>query len=194
MKKNLIIILVIIIIIVAGIFVFSSKSKQGEETTSPAQPAEELTPTQEPATTEEPETTQEPETTTEEPESSPSNSLSLSGSYRCTYTIENGMQVTTYVKNGKMRTEISLPDGDQNVSLYIDDKVYQWSDKEKEGMFMSVEEAEKQQGTEVQDPDKYLEEIKNKYKVDCKNADLADSLFRIPQDIEFQDLSQLLNQ
>jgi len=92
MKKNLIIILVIIIIIVAGIFVFSSKSKQGEETTSPAQPAEELTPTQEPATTE------EPETKTQEPESSPSNSLSLGGSYRCTYTIENGMQVTTYVK------------------------------------------------------------------------------------------------
>ena len=38
-KKNLIIILVIIAVAVAGIFVFSSKSKQGEETISPAQPA-----------------------------------------------------------------------------------------------------------------------------------------------------------
>ena len=98
MKKNLIIILVIVAVAIAGIFVFSSKSKQGEETISPAQPAEEMTQTEEPATIE------EPEDKIEEPESRPSNALSLGGSYRCTYTIENGMQVTTYVKNGKMRT------------------------------------------------------------------------------------------
>ena len=59
---------------------------------------------------------------------------------------------------------------------------------------MSVEEAKKQPNTEVQDPDKYLEEIRRKYQPDCKNMDLPDSLFRVPTDIEFQDLSQLLNQ
>jgi len=93
-----------------------------------------------------------------------------------------------------MRTEIPLGGGDTNISLYADNKVYQWSDKEKEGMFMSVEEAEKQQGTEVQDPDKYLNEIKNKYKLDCKNIDISDSLFAAPKDIQFQDLSESLNQ
>lgn len=191
MKKNLIIILVIVAVAIGGIFVFSSKSKQGEETISPAQPAEELTQTEEPATIEEPE---EPEDTIEEPESSPSNSLSLGGSYRCTYTLEEGMKVITYVKNGKMRTEISLPDGDTNVSLYRDDKVYQWSEKERQGFFMAVEEAKQQPGTEIQDPDEYLEEIKNRYKPDCKNIDLSDSLFALPNDIEFQDLSQMLNQ
>lgn len=188
MKKNLIIILVIVAVAIAGIFVFSSKSKQGEETISPAQPAEEMAQTEEPATIE------ESEDKIEEPESRPSNSLSLGGSYRCTYTIENGIQVTTYVKNGKMRTEIPLEGGDTNISLYTDNKVYQWSDKEKEGFFISVEEAKNQPGTEVQDPDEYLEEIKNKYKLDCKNIDVSDSLFTLPKDIEFQDLSQSLNQ
>jgi len=68
-----------------------------------------------------------------------------------------------------MRTEISLPDGDQNVSLYIDDKVYQWSTKDKQGVFMTVAAAKQQAGTEVQDPQEYLNAIMTKYQPDCKN-------------------------
>ena len=188
MKKNLVIILVAVIIVIGGVVFISSKSKQGEEIVSSTQPTEELTQIEESATIE------EPKDKIEEPESSPSNSFSLGGSYKCTYTIEEGMKVTTYVKNGKMRTEIPLEGGDTNISLYTDNKVYQWSDKEKEGFFISVEEAKNQPGTEVQDPDEYLEEIKNKYKLDCKNIDVSDSLFTLPKDIEFQDLSQSLNQ
>jgi hypothetical protein len=59
---------------------------------------------------------------------------------------------------------------------------------------MSVGEAEKQPDMEVQDPDKYLEDIKNKYRLDCQNIDLDNDLFVVPEDIQFQDLSQLLNQ
>ena len=57
-----------------------------------------------------------------------------------------------------------------------------------------LEEAKKQPGTEVQDPDEYLEEIKNKYRPDCRNMDLADSLFLLPKDVQFQDLSEALEQ
>ena len=93
-----------------------------------------------------------------------------------------------------MRTEMPIGDDDTNISLYINEKVYQWSEKEKQGIFMSVEEAKKQPGTEVQDPDEYLEEIKNKYRPDCRNMDLAESLFLLPKDVQFQDLSEALKQ
>lgn len=181
MKKNLVIILVLGVAVVGGLVFFSSQSKQKGETISPSQTNEGTTVTEETIVTEESETN----TSTE---------LALGGSYKCTYTMEQGLKVTTYVKNGKMRTEIPLEVGDTNISLYTDNKVYQWSTKEKQGFFMSVEEAKQQPNTEVQDPDKYLEEIRRKYQPDCQNMDLPDSLFRVPTDIEFQDLSQLLNQ
>jgi len=107
---------------------FSSQSKQKGETISPSQTNEGTTVTEETIVTEESETN----TSTE---------LALGGSYKCTYTMEQGLKVTTYVKNGKMRTEIPLEVGDTNISLYTDNKVYQWSTKEKQGFFMSVEEA-----------------------------------------------------
>ncbi len=181
MKKNLVIILIVVIIIIGGVVLISSKSKQGEEIISPTQLAEESMLVEE-------------SILPEEPEISSSDQLSLGGSYKCTYTVEEGIKVITYVKNGKMRTEIPLENSDTNISLYTDNKVYQWSDKEKQGIFMSVEEAKNQQGTEIENPDKYLEEIKVKYQPDCKNIDLNDSLFIVPKDVLFQDLSQLLNQ
>ena len=185
MKKNLTIILVAVFVIAGGVFLISSKSKLGEETSQPNQLTEESASPQE---------SLQEKTTPGEPENNSTNPLSLGGSYRCTYTIEKGLDVTTYVKNGKMRTEIPLGDDDTNISLYIDNKIYQWSTKEKQGFFMSVGEAEKQPDMEVQDPDKYLEDIKNKYRLDCQNIDLANDLFAVPGDIQFQDLSQLLNQ
>ncbi len=187
MKKSLILILVLGVVAVGGIVYFSSKSKSGGNIIQPTQPpVEEISGTEETMITEE-------TTSTKESEANTSNELALGGSYKCTYTMEQGFKVTTYVKNGKMRTEIPLESGDTNISLYTDNKVYQWSAKEKQGIFMAIEEAKKQPGTEVQDPDKYLEEIKNKYKPDCQNMNLADSLFAVPKDIQFQDLSKALN-
>jgi len=174
MKKNLIILLIIVVVVIVGVFVVSSKPKQ-EQTNLLSQNTGETI-------------------VAEETETNSLGSLSLNGSYKCTYTIdEQDLKTTTYVKNGKMRTEILLKDGDVNISLYTDNKVYQWSVKEKQGIFISVEEAKKQSGTEVQDPDKYLTEIKNKYQPDCENIDISDDLFVVPKDISFQDISQLSN-
>lgn len=182
MKKILIIVLLVIGAGVVGVFVYSSKQEKGEKAETPNQVVEETIPTEK--------AKEEPEKEAQEQETVSPDFLSLGGSYRCTYTLEEGFQVTTYIKNGKMRTEIPLGDGDINISLYIDEKVYQWSEKEKQGIFMSVEDAKKQPGTEVQDPDEYLEEIKNKYRPDCQNMDLADSLFLLPKDVQFQDMSE----
>ena len=182
MKKILIIVLLVIGAGVVGVFVYSSKQEKGEKAVAPNQVVEETIPTEK--------AKEEPEKEAQEQGTVSPDFLSLGGSYRCTYTLEEGFQVTTYIKNGKMRTEIPLGDGDINISLYIDEKVYQWSEKEKQGIFMSVEEAKEQPGTEVQDPDEYLEEIKNKYRPDCQNMDLADSLFLLPKDVQFQDMSE----
>ena len=58
---------------------------------------------------------------------------------------------------------------------------------------MTVEEAKKQPGIQVQASDEYLNDIKNKYHPDCQNMDLPGSLFALPQDVQFQDLSAVLN-
>lgn len=193
MKKILIIVLIIAGAGAAGIFVYSSRQKKGEETVAPNRVVEESTPTEK-AKEEEPTKEEEPKKEIQEPETNSLSASSLSGSYRCTYTLEEGFRVTTYIKNGKMRTEIPLEGGDTNVSLYTDDKVYQWSEKERRGIFMAAQEAKKQPDIKVQAPDEYLNDIKNKYHPDCQNMELPDSLFSLPGDIQFQDLSAALNQ
>jgi len=67
-----------------------------------------------------------------------------------------------------MRTEIPVSGENANVALYTDDKVYQWSTKDKQGVFMTVAAAKQQAGTEVQDPQEYLNTIMIKYQPDCK--------------------------
>ncbi len=185
MKKNLIIFLLVVGTAAGVFFVFSSKSKQEGKIVSPFQSAENTTPVKEPKA-------EKITIETKKSETNSSNQSPLSGSYQCTYIMEEGFKVTTHIKNGQMRTEMPLKNGDTNISLYTDNKIYQWSVKEKQGIFMSVEDAKKQPGTEVQDPDEYLNDIKNKYKPDCKNIDVADSLFTIPDNIQFQDLSEAL--
>jgi len=87
---------------------------------------------------------------------------------------------------------VQLPDGDTNISIYSNDKVYQWSEKAKQGVVISIADAKKQPGTEVQDPKEYLDEMKQTYHPDCQNMDLASSLFAVPRDVDFQDLSEAL--
>lgn len=194
MKKNLVIVLLIIGVTICGIFVFSSKPKLEKENVVSTQTSKKSTPVKE-LKIEEPATTGKSKNEIQNPEINSSNPPSLSGSYRCTYTLEGGLKVTTYIKNGKMRTEILLESGDTNISLYTDNKVYQWSKEKKQGIFMSVEDAKKQSGTEVlQTPDEYLNNIKNKYKPDCKDTALSNSLFALPKDVQFQDLSEALGQ
>ncbi len=177
MKKSQILILIVVIaVVVIGVVLLVPKNKQSKETAQSTGLNEESAT---PATSEE----------TNLPNQEFSNV-----SYRCTYTAEGGLQFTTYAKGKNMRTEVKMSDGDTNVSLYTNDKVYQWSEATKQGIVMAVEAAKGQSGTEVQDPEEYLEEMRQKYNPDCKNMDLVDSLFVVPKDIEFQDVSQLLNQ
>jgi len=145
MKKILIIVLLVIGAGVTGVFVFSSKSKQGKEVIDSTRTTEESAPTEN-QKMEEQTKAEELKNEAQEQETVSPDSLSLGGSYRCTYTLEEGFKVTTYIKNGKMRTEMPLEDGDTNISLYMNEKVYQWSEKEKQGIFMSVEEAKNSRG------------------------------------------------
>lgn len=109
----------------------------------------------------------------------------------CKYKVENGLEFTTYIKGRLIKTTVNVND-DINHSLFRDDKVYQWSEKQKRGFVMSIEEAKKQPNTQIEDPDKYIDEIKVKYKPDCKKVALPDSIFAIPSDVQFEDLSKLL--
>jgi len=183
MKNNLLIIVVVLLVVIGGIILFYFKPNNSQETMGSNSLMLESVPT-----------TVGNILTTENSPAMPSNQLSLQGSYKCTYKIEGELQVTTYVKNGKMRTEIPLESDNITVALYTEDKVYQWNEKEKQGMVINVTEAQQQPGLDIQDPEAYLTDIKNKYQADCQNMDLADSLFVIPKDIQFQDISEALRQ
>lgn len=169
MKKSTLLIIGIIVVAIVAIILFSGGKNKGAAPFS--------------------ETPSQPQKETGEK----LNLLAPNVSYQCTYRIEENLEVTTFVKNGKIRTEINLPTGDKNVSLYADNKVYQWSEKEKQGFFMTIDFAKQQPQTEIQEPEKYLDDIVTRYKPDCKRVNLADSLFVVPTDVKFQDMSQLLN-
>lgn len=109
----------------------------------------------------------------------------------CKYKVEGSLEFTSYIKGTLIKTVVEVP-GDTNYSLFRDNKVYQWSEKQKRGFFMNIEDAKKQPGTEIKDPGKYVDEIMTKYKPDCKKTDIPDSVFVIPQDVQFEDMSKLL--
>lgn len=109
----------------------------------------------------------------------------------CSYKIENGLEVTTYIKNKMIKTVTNMPN-DINYNLVKDDKAYQWSDKDKKGIVMPIVSAQKQSGTgvEIENPEKYIDDIM-KYRPNCKETNLSDDIFIVPQDVQFQDMSQL---
>lgn len=109
----------------------------------------------------------------------------------CKYRVEAGLEFITYIKGELIKTVVPV-NGDENHSLFRDGKVYQWSTKQKRGFFISLEEAKKQPGTEIKDPEKYLDDIKIKYKPDCQKTDISDSIFALPSDVQFEEIGKLL--
>ena len=67
--------------------------------------------------------------------------------------------------------------------------MYMWDSKTKEGFVYSINE--ENGNSEAVKSDSYFEAI-DKYKDSCKIATVMDSYFTIPTDVNFQDMSKLL--
>lgn len=123
--------------------------------------------------------------------------LSKDVSLICEFSDENGVSTKSYVKNGAVR--VSSTGGaqtNQSSDVIIKDKkMYMWDLKTKQGFVYTIPEEEDSKvgmtATEVNQSDSYLNMIEA-YKDSCKVSTVSDSYFETPTDVEFQDMSKLL--
>lgn len=109
----------------------------------------------------------------------------------CEFKDDSGTSTKSYIKNGAVR--ISSKGQSQETEFILKDKkMYMWDLKTKQGYIYEVPDSEGQEpNTETTQGDAYLNMI-DQYKESCKVTTVEDSYFETPQDINFQDMSKLL--
>jgi hypothetical protein len=121
--------------------------------------------------------------------------LTKSVSLECEYTDAQNVKSKYFIKNGAIRADMESSDPEQTGSMIMKDrKIYSW--KGKEGFMMEIPEAkdddqamENDKSNEADNIIKDLEEYKDK----CKASVVSDSLFTPPADVDFQDMSKMMN-
>lgn len=125
--------------------------------------------------------------------------LTLGKSVQCTYATEAG-KVTTWVKGNKVRVEgagISSTEDKTHKGGMINDGewIYIWGEEDKKGVkyqISAIEQKEWEENIEnLKDPGKWAAETEEKYKVDCQQVIVSDSQFVPPNDVEFQNLTEM---
>lgn len=125
-----------------------------------------------------------------------------SQSLQCNFTDDSGRTITSYVKNGAIRTEVSASDPKQSGSMiFKDKKMYFWNGAQGTVMAFDVmammDEVAAQAPTVspvvtgTQNPQDFVAAME-KYKESCKNATVADDMFIPPSDVKFTDMSSVM--
>jgi hypothetical protein len=131
--------------------------------------------------------------------------LSKSISLKCIFKDEQGVETTSYIKNGAVRvTMASTADPKQPDNIIMKDKkMHMWNMASKEGIVLEFKEPENvtplptaPQGEDApatgdQGQQESILATIEKYKDACKPEVVADSMFTIPTDVKFQDMSAL---
>lgn len=129
--------------------------------------------------------------------SSIQDALNRSLSLKCTYA--NGdIQTVAYIKNGEIRSDISSsknPQANGSVLMKVKDKkMYYWNGTQ--GFMMTIPDVTVTptattatgSNTNAQNTINDLE----KYKQNCQPADVSDSLFVLPTNVTFKDMSEMM--
>lgn len=135
--------------------------------------------------------------------------LTGSKSIKCVYTDEQGIQTTSYVKNGAVRVMMTATGDSPDNILMKDQTMHMWSAIGKTGFIYKLEKStdkiaeDSEKGEKVENgegakngddqQESVLAEIE-KYKNSCKAEAVDDSLFVIPTDVKFQDMDSLRQQ
>lgn len=124
--------------------------------------------------------------------------LAQSQSLQCDYTDDTGRQTTSYIKGGAVRVDYTGQNAQESGSMIMKDKkMYFWNGKQ--GMMMEFDidqiAANVTPSAKVtpgqQNPDEVMENLE-KYKENCRQAAVADSLFVPPADVKFIDTSKMI--
>lgn len=135
--------------------------------------------------------------------------LTKSISIKCVYKDEKGVETTTYIKNGNVRMMMTNSEDSEELNniIFKDKKMYMWSDQTKKGFifedtepytspyptFEVEKELEPEKKPELQQQESILAQIE-KYKDACKVEKIADSMFNIPTDVQFEDMNKVQEQ
>ena len=169
-KKVLYILLAVILLALLGYFVFNKTKLSDDKSTSTGKEGGVIT--------------------------SIKDALSKSVSLTCEYKDEKGQTTKTYIKNGAVR--ITAEGSSQGEIIIKEDKMYIWDTNTKQGFMYKVEKPDDSVSTN-QDygsqngvtSESILESV-NQYKDSCKAGTLADSYFTVPTDVNFQDMTKIL--
>jgi hypothetical protein len=131
--------------------------------------------------------------------------LTTGTSAKCSYEMD-GVKVETLVKDKKMRVK-GIGFGELGTGEMINDgeTIYVWNNENKSGIKYNIEELkslgeDEQQQKErfdqlpqgVDDPQKWADEMEQKYQVSCEKISVDDAEFVVPTEVNFQDLTELI--
>lgn len=121
--------------------------------------------------------------------------------YMCTYKAQDS-EVTVYAKGEKLRVEgMSLDATTQGSGGMINDGewIYIWNDENKEGMKYNLEvlkelnqDVESEEVENYQNPEEWAKEVENEYDVKCEPTAISDNRFSPPENVDFKDLTEML--
>lgn len=178
MNKKVIITVVIVLALIVGAIIYFSMSKSSSPTRANNTSEQ---PTQPPVQNEMPDYVK---------------AMQGAGEVKCTYDV-NGVTQTSYIKNGKIRMEITT-NGVTTNTLMLNKVVYSWPSNSKKGFMMdtstlSVSVTPSQQESNYKDMDSLKKDFET-YKPTCTHESLADSMFEKPSDVTFTDYGKMMNE
>lgn len=112
--------------------------------------------------------------------------------FKCEY-LTDETKTSVWVKGQSIYSETEVK-GNKNFSILKEDKVWVWTGKDTNGIYMdlsAVEDTQTQDTGNYKNTEETIEELE-KFKQNCWPTDIADSLFNPPADIQFQDLGALM--
>jgi hypothetical protein len=118
-------------------------------------------------------------------------------SLKCTWSTEDEVSGTTWIKEGKTFTEVSTPEA-EIYSITKDNCVWSWGNSQNQGMKMCYEsedelytEDSEEEETELPDREKLLEPPTD-VEYNCEKLNIEDSKFDPPAEVEFISLEELI--
>jgi hypothetical protein len=128
--------------------------------------------------------------------------LMLKGqSLKCTYSMkvnENSIKGTIYTSNKKFRTEFKIPylDKKNSTAYTLSDgkNLYMWNSAVKTGTKMNIKKMETlgKGETNNQEAQKTAIEMQKKYKYNCSAWKAPMNFFKVPKNINFTDMTEMM--
>lgn len=115
--------------------------------------------------------------------------MSKSLSLQCDYSVGN-LKSTVYIKGKMLRSESDTQNG-KTYAILKDNKLWSWTDKDKNGIILDLSDTQNQAAGGQKTGDDIVNDVE-KYKQNCKQTIVADSLFNPPTNIIFQNLSEMM--